>query len=280
MPKRGKKKGKSSNFMTGVVSIPIRGTPFRFEQTSSGTGCIQTAESNVSLAYATTVELDPFAIGGRLNALASIYAQYRIKSGTLTYSPLSSYSGIISNAAGPVAGSYAERGLAWCIVSDPAIVITNYSQVGEVGKFFRTSQRASLKVPRSGWLFTSTTLISGSTTAIDRRLACFGRLSAVFREASTTATQAYGDIQMALVVEFRYPLPIAVTIGTPSTPSEEKSWNYITQNEDLATKPDLHQSVEPNTGRGGSSTEERKFPDAKRPSLVPLVIPRYGAKNK
>jgi len=198
-------------------------------QVSSGVGAITANQSNRSLTGAISCELDPYTIGGRLYAIAFNFLQYRVRGGRLRYVPMMTSSGVSTLVAGPsTTPSYAVRDFVVKVYRDPRTAATSYSN-GDLlmsgARACRTTQPFQISIPRSSWLWTSTSA-SSSISSIDYRQAAFGALVAQFRDTSTTASVLYGDLIFDLDVEFRYPCqstPLALQASLTSKSKDDES---------------------------------------------------------
>jgi hypothetical protein len=158
--------------------------------------------------------LDPYIIGGRFAIFAAQYQQYRIKSGFVKYRPDCSPNGLVDMAGGPSSATvtYENRAFALGIFKDPALSSITYENILQTGGFYgSTTKGFTLRVPSSGWLWTSTT--ASSPTTIDLRMTSFGKMFFAYFIASTTATASYGHLEFSLVIEFKGTIDNAALLG-------------------------------------------------------------------
>jgi hypothetical protein len=179
-------------------------TPFFVAQGTSGTGCLTTDLSGVSMTTGITIYCDPKSMGGRFSNIAAYFQQYRVVNAQFQFLPFNSITGQQEIVSGPTSTpSYAMRDVAWWFSKDPGLQMTSYAQIMDSGgKYFKTNGSSVLRIPNSRWLYTGAS--AASPTIIDQRDSSFGILNAAFRSASTSATSTYGEIRFSGTILFRY----------------------------------------------------------------------------
>jgi hypothetical protein len=219
-----------SNFSTipHTTIIPIKTSPFYVSQASSGTVCLSTNLSNLSLGTVGSTYLDPFSIGGRFFNFAAYFLQYRVRKGAyFQYSPYNSVTGQQEIVSGPTATpSLALRDVAWFVSGDPILALSSWAQIVDSGGVeFLTSQRRRIRIPSSGWKWCTAT--AATPTNIDVRTTSFGCLQMRFRQNSSTTTSTYGQIEFVGNVEFRYPITPVAIIGSERRDSEDDEKKFV-----------------------------------------------------
>jgi len=217
-----------------------RGVPWNIQQGTSGTGGLSSNQGLSSLSSAVTTKLNPFSVGGRLANFASIFDQYKVHSFKVSYVPMQSYSGQPDTPAGAVtATGLVERTFCLAFYADPATGAPNYaSGLDSGGSLFRTCERGSIgmnNLQAANWLYTSTTMVTGSATVTDVRQTCFGMLSCNFTSTSSGVALGYGFLVADWDVSFRSPITLGAPIGTsismptylPSKKDDEEKRNPI-----------------------------------------------------
>jgi hypothetical protein len=226
----------NSAMQSTICRTRITGVPFRITQTTSGTGGITTVESSSSLSSAASIALDPYTIGGRFQLLANNFLQYRLVRGRITYVPDCTSTGLIETVSGfSTTPSYAARPFAIGVFKDSALSTINYNSILDAGgKWGSTAVGKVLTLPRSDWLWTSTT--TASPTTIDLRTVAFGKLYFAYFNASTTATASFGHLIIQLDVEYKGVVNNAPVLGAALSPPD----TYESK-ESVEAKPDDEQ---------------------------------------
>jgi len=223
-----KSKQKSGLLASAVTTFPFRGNPFRVTQTTSGTGGITSVESQASVSHVNSIALDPYTIGGRLNAMAALFTEYRFTRFKLTYVPDgTTSSGVLENVTGGTTSpTYAARSFAMGLATDPALSTLSFAQIIEMGgKPTNTTRGLSFNIKGgvlNTWRYTSTTLPYSSTTTIDLRLVAPLKLYFAYFNSSTTAGASFGEILIDATVQFRGAVGIAQPIGSFNFKEDEK----------------------------------------------------------
>jgi len=216
MPKINKKrnaKGSRSQPYSGfnqyapISRVVGRNVPFKITQATSGTGCISNNNTGPTLSNVNTVPLTPYTLGSRCALISAEFAQWRVRRMAVQYETDATASGVVNTQSGPsTTPSYGSRPFALGWNRDPDITFSTHPAIVEAGGLSHNTSRDSpvIRLPRSGWLYTSTTTgYPGS--GIDLRMCAHGNLLASYVDASTTATATYGRIIISYDIEFRYP---------------------------------------------------------------------------
>lgn len=186
------------------ASVPIRGLPYQiFGSTGAPTsGGLNSEESGATLSNATSVILDPFAIGGRFNVIAQNFLQYRIKKAVLRFRPENTASGVQPNTgSGLTSPVYSNRVFVYGVSKDPDFVPNSFDNATDFGGHVTNVTRlSSVPVPPTGWRYVDT---PASPTAADVRQCGFGALFFWFNGPTTAATPIYGYIEFDGIVQFR-----------------------------------------------------------------------------
>jgi len=205
-------------FESETVTVHFREVPLQITQATSGTGGLTNLSGNASATSATSYNIDPYNIGGRLNEFAHLFAQYRFKSLRLNFIPQSTSAGVVDTVVGETTTpAYENRAFSWAISPDPSITAGTFTTTGNIGKFGNTSRSSFLVLPKNNnWLFTSTS--AASPTAIDLRMASPAKLIWVYYGTSTTATNNLGFIQYVGSIQFRHPTNDVAAVGSSQVP--------------------------------------------------------------
>lgn len=219
MTKSRNNRNRSGSVNNRVVSIPFREYALRISQTTSGIGGLTTTGvGSASLTAASGFPIDPWYIGGRFLYISSVFLEYRIVSLRVRYIPSQTSSSGVEEivTGGTTTPSYAVRGFAWQYFDDPALVLTTYTAILSSGGVSSNTTRPCSLGPFKGgglarWRYTSTTI--SSPTTIDLRMAAPGQLRFAFFNASTTAAESFGDVEISFVAHFRGPVSYSPPIG-------------------------------------------------------------------
>jgi len=191
--------GSVQSFVTRTKTISVS---FNAAGFSGSTGLLNTEDSGGSVSGANSVFLDPFTVGGRMNDLAGIFQEYRIKSGVVRYRTTEGMSGTVPSTS-LAAVKYDPFGFTYGLSRDPAFAPANFDGAVQYGgKVTASDRNSTVHIPSTGWLFCDQV---SSPSVADLRQCSFALLFGFLSGPANYNTGIMGYFSIELETEWRYP---------------------------------------------------------------------------
>jgi hypothetical protein len=223
----GPRKGSPSlNVRRNGIRCRIIVPSFNCTQGTGLPGCLTSALSGIAYSNVAVIPLNVGAIGGRLAQLAEVFQQWRARRLAIRYRTALGSDGALPNSTVISSLAAVNNRICFGVCPDPAYAPVSYQNAVEYGGTvtsvrsnanFRADLDQSLM---GGWRYCQS---DSTATTSQARFADIGTLYAYFNLLPTSLiTNSFGDFEIDLDVEFRFPQDNVNTSPGLSKASEDE----------------------------------------------------------